>query len=168
MKTYETNPDTEDDDRLHVRVSEYTVADGGETLTAHGLGACVAVALYAPAGVGGLAHAMLPRKADGAGSADGKFVDTAIHAMLREIVETGAGYGTVEARIVGGADIFHLDGLASDVGRRNVEAARDELEALGVPIVGEAVGGGRGRRVELDTASGELVVHTVDSDANRL
>lgn len=168
MKTYGTLPDTEEDDWLLVRVSEYGVADGGETLIAHGLGACVAVALYAPAGVGGLAHAMLPRKADGAGTADGKFVDTAIHAMLREIIETGAGYGTVEARIVGGADIFHLDGLASDVGRRNVEAARDELETLGVPIVGEDVGGGRGRRVEFDTASGDLEVHTVDSDATQL
>lgn len=168
MKTYETHPDTEEDDRLHVRVSEYAVAGDGETLVAHGLGACVAVALYAPAGVGGLAHAMLPRKADGAGTADGKFVDTAIQAMLREIIETGAGYGTVEARIVGGADIFHLEGLAADVGRRNVEAARDELETLGVPIVGEDVGGGRGRRVEFDTASGELVVYTVESDTSRL
>jgi chemotaxis protein CheD len=168
MKTYKTLPDTETGDNLLIRVSEYGVVDSGETLVAYGLGACVAIALYAPTGVGGLAHAMLPRKADGAGSADGKFVDSAIHAMLREIIETGAGYGTIEARIAGGADIFHLDGLASDAGKRNVEAARDELEALGVPIVGEDVGGGRGRRVEFDTASGDLVVHTVDSDAIRL
>lgn len=39
---------------------------------------------------------------------------------------------------------------------------------LGAPIVGEDGGGGRGRRVEFDTASGELEVHTVESDATQL
>lgn len=168
MKTYETLPDSEESDRLLVRVSEYSVADSGETLIAYGLGASVAIALYAPTGVGGLAHAMLPRKEDGVGSADGKFVDTAIHAMLREIIGAGAGYGTIDARIAGGANIFQLDGLASDAGQRNAEAARDELQALDVAVVGEDTGGQRGRRVEFDTASGDLVVHTIDSDATRL
>ncbi|MFC6961878.1 chemotaxis protein CheD [Halocatena marina] len=168
MKTYKKLPDSEESDRQLVRVSEYGVADSSETLIAYGLGASVAIALYAPTGVGGLAHAMLPRKDDGVGSADGKFVDTAIHAMLREMIGAGAGYGTVEAQIAGGADIFQLDGLATDAGRRNIEAARNELAALDVPIVAEDIGGGRGRRVEFDTASGDLVVHTIDSDAIRL
>lgn len=168
MKTYDTLPDTEKRDRRFVRVSEHRVTDGGETLIAYGLGASVAVALYDPSGVGGLAHAMLARKADGVGSADGKFVDTAIHAMLRGMVEKGAGYATIEAQIVGGADIFQLEGLAPNVGRRNVEAAREECNALDVPVVGEDIGGSRGRRVEFDTASGDLVVHTIDSDPTRL
>lgn len=168
MKTYDTIPGSTERDRLLVGVSEYSVVNGGETLVAYGLGACVAVALYDPAGVGGLAHAMLPRRTDGAGAADGKYVDAAIHAMLREMIEAGAGYGTVDARIVGGADIFQLEGLSAGAGGRNVAAAREELDGLDVPVVAEEVGGGRGRRVEFDTASGELLVRTVDCDARQL
>lgn len=170
MKIHESRPDPDSTERnrLLVRVSEYSVTDSGQTLFAYGVGASVAIALYAPSGVGGLAHAMLPRKADGVGSADGKFVDTAIHSMLREIIGAGASYGTIEAQIAGGADIFQLEGLASDAGRRNVDAARDELKALDVPVVGEDVGGGRGRRVEFDTASGDLLVYTIDNDGIRL
>ncbi len=44
-----------------VRVAEYRAARAGDVLVTLGLGSCVAVALHdAQAGVGGLAHVMLP------------------------------------------------------------------------------------------------------------
>lgn len=166
MKVYETQTDSESRDQLLVRASEYAVADNDETLIAYGLGASVACALWAPPGIGGLAHAMLPRQDDGAGTVDGKFLDTAIHAMLREMVGRGAGYGTIEARIAGGATLFELAGLDSEAGKRNIEAARDECAALDVPVIDEDVGGTNGRRVEFDTASGDFVVHTTDGESS--
>lgn len=164
MKVYETQPQSENREQLFVRTSEYTVADNGETLIAYGLGASMAVALWAPPGIGGLAHAMLPRKDDGAGTTDGKFLDTAIHAMLREMGGRGADYGSIEAKIAGGATIFQLAGLDSEAGTRNIEAARDECSSLDIPVVSEDVGGTSGRRIEFDTASGDFVVHTTDME----
>lgn len=165
MRTYGTgNEAAVDRDRVTVDVSTYVVGSG-ETLVAYGLGACVGVALYdADAGVGGLAHAMLPERRGAADGPDGKFVDTAVDAMLREMVSAGASYGGVEARVAGGATIFELEDIAADAGQRNVAAARAKLESLGVPVVGEAVGGDHGRSLEFDTGTGRIAVSTAHSE----
>jgi chemotaxis protein CheD len=158
-----------DRERVLVDVSEYVVASEGETLVAYGLGASVAIALWDPTvSVGALTHTLLPRQPDEERGTDGKYVDSAVPAALREMIEAGAGYGDVEARIAGGADIFELEDLARGVGARNAAVAREEVERLDVPVVGEAVGGERGRTVVFDTGSGEATVETADGDPEPL
>jgi chemotaxis protein CheD len=169
VKTYGTDLDEPDPDRVVIGVSEYVVAEDGETLVAYGLGACVAIALYDPENdVAGLAHTMLPSKEAGSDGADGKFVDSATHAMLREMIEAGAGYGTVEARLIGGADIFELEDLDREVGSRNAAVAREELADLDVPIVDEAVGDDYGRTAIFDTSTGTVRVETAHSEPELL
>lgn len=170
MKTFGSKPGYERDrqrDRLLVGVSDYVVAADGETLVAYGLGACVAVALYDPeSSVGALCHSMLPQEPTG-GGATGKYVDAAIEAMLQEMVSVGAGYGSVHARIVGGADVFafaELADRAGEAGARNVQAARATLDRLGVEVVGDAVGGDHGRTAEFNTETGEVRVVTATKE----
>nr|WP_305794403.1 hypothetical protein [Halomarina rubra] len=110
---------------------------------------------------------MLPRQ-PASGGAPGKYVDAAVESLLREMVGTGAGFGDVEATIVGGATIFELQNLAAGAGARNVEAARDQLDSLEVPVVAEAVGGDVGRTVELDVATGRVTVSTADGETEAL
>ena len=45
-----------------------------------------------------------------------------------------------------------------NIGERNIFAARASLREAGIPVVGEQVGGGFGRSVELDLADGRLRV----------
>jgi chemotaxis protein CheD len=161
MKTYESNPDEPDRDRRFVGVSEYEVVSDGETLVAYGLGACVGLAVYDPEnGVGGLAHAMLPRQSAGDGTSEGKYVNTAVETMLKEAVSAGASYAALEGYIVGGSDLLDLKELPREVSDDNVATAREEFADLDVPVEGEDVGGSRGRTVEFDTETGELQVVT--------
>ena len=160
MKTYRSEPDDPDRDRLFVGVAEYEVAGDGETLVAYGLGACVGVLLYDPTGIGGLAHAMLPRRTGDDSTSEAKFVETAVEALLRDTVAAGAAIDRLEGYVCGGAEVFDLHELPSDVIERNVAVAREELDRLGVPVAGTAVGGERGRTVELDTATGEIRILT--------
>jgi chemotaxis protein CheD len=163
MKTFDfgSEPGEETRERRLVGVSNYEVGSAGETLVAYGLGACVAIGLLDPeAGVGALAHTLLPRQDRGLDASSGKYVDAAIQAMLREMVEAGAGYSSIEARLVGGADIFELEALGRGIGRQNVAVAREELARLDVPVTAEATGGDYGRTVEFDTASGRLEITT--------
>ena len=160
MKTYRSQPDDMDRSRLFVGVGEYDVAADGETLVAYGLGACVGIALYDPIGIGGLARARLPHRTDDAGTNEAKFVETAVEAMLRDVVAAGAAYGRLEGYVVGGAEVFDLAELPSDTIERNVAVARKELQRLGVPVAGTAVGGDRGRTVEFDVGTGKLQVIT--------
>lgn len=162
MKTFDRDRETPNRERRFVSVSEYHVATAGETLVAYGLGACVAVALYdEEAGIGGLAHTLLPNRTDGLDAASGKYVDAAIHTMLTEMVDAGADYSTVEARLVGGADIFEFEELGKGVGEKNAAVAREELAKLDVPVVAEATGGDFGRTVEFDTETGDVEITTV-------
>ncbi|PSQ11444.1 chemotaxis protein CheD [Halobacteriales archaeon QS_5_70_15] len=125
MKTYRSDSGNPDRNRLFVGVAEYDVATDGETLIAYGLGACVGVLLYDPARVGGLAHAMLPRQTDDVSTSEAKFVESAVEALLRDVVAAGATIGRLEGYIAGGAEVFDLHELPSDVIERNVAVARE-------------------------------------------
>lgn len=163
MKTFGGEPANQTHDRLSVGVSEFRVVSEGQTLVAYGLGACVAIGMYDPsAGVAGLAHTLLPRADEGLDGSEAKFVDSAIQATLREMIDAGAGYGDVHAWIVGGAQIFDLADLdlPADVGKRGAEVASGVLAELNVPVVDTAVGGTEGRTVELDAETGEITVVT--------
>lgn len=166
MKTYGTEPGAPTP--VQVGISELVVSDGDDTLKSYGLGSCLAIALYDPdTAIGGLAHVMLP-DGDAAENSDrkpGKYADTAIRALLRRMVEQGASYTTVEAKIAGGSDMFEFESFGEGVGQRNVTAAKEELEKLGVPILAEDVGGEYGRTVEFELESGTLVVRTADDRA---
>ncbi|EMA42945.1 chemotaxis protein CheD [Halobiforma nitratireducens] len=165
MKTYGTEPGAPTP--VQVGISELAISDGDETLKSYGLGSCLAIALYDPdSGIGGLAHAMLPDgdTAENSERKPGKYADTAIRALLRRMVEKGASYTSVEAKIAGGSDMFEFESFGDGVGQRNVVAAREELDKLGVPLVAEDVGGDRGRTVEFTPGSGTLMVKTTEAD----
>ena len=167
MKTYGSEPGAPEADRLRVGISEFIVVEDGETLKSYGLGSCLAIALYdEDAGIGGLAHVMLPDGDANERGEDtpGKFADTAIRAMLRRMVERGATYTDVEAKIAGGSDMFEFESFGDGVGDRNVTAAHEELDKLGVPVVAEETGGRFGRTVEFDTDDWTLTIRTADGN----
>jgi chemotaxis protein CheD len=156
-----TDADEPARDQVLVTVADYELSTDGQTLVAYGLGACVAVALYDPsADIGALAHAMLPERAPGGGGATGTFADEVTETMTRELISEGASYGDLRAALVGGATIFELPGIDTEVGGRTAETARERLTELGVPVVAEAVGGSVGRTVSFDVATGTLTVET--------
>lgn len=160
MRTF-TDADEPARDQVLVAVADYELTTTGQTLVAHGLGACVAVVLYDPgAGIGALAHAMLPERPPDTGGATGTFVDEVTETMTRELISEGASYGDLRAGLVGGATIFELPGIDTEVGGRTVDAARDRLSELGIPVVAEAVGGTVGRTASFDTATGVVTVNT--------
>nr|WP_282594531.1 chemotaxis protein CheD [Halomarina salina] len=110
---------------------------------------------------------MLPNQPADSGN-PGKYVDAAVEALLRDMIAAGSGLGDIEAYVVGGATIFELRDLATGAGERNVEAARDQLDSLDVPVVAEAVGGDVGRTVELDLTTGRVTVSTADGETEEL
>jgi len=144
-------------ERIDVGVAEYRVTGGGETLATRGLGSCVAVALYdESAGVGGLSHFMLPRRAESNATVPTKFVDTGLELMVEEMRQEGATVAATVARVTGGAHL--LDIGEENVGGRNVETTHEVLAEYGIPVVGEDTTADHSRSVEIDTATGEVRV----------
>lgn len=149
-----------------VRLGEHRVggAQPGEWVI-FGLGSCIGLILCDPERrISAIAHIVLPAAPQGdAGGEPGKYVDTAIPFLMDELVALGARRQAVYAQMSGGARMLQLSAIA-DIGARNVEATRELLNALEIPLVAEIVGGTRGRTLWWDRAKGEAVVRQVGSD----
>jgi len=158
---------------IEVKMGDIAVAEDANNLTASGIGSCVAITLYAPKlKIGALAHAMLPASRSSCGVRDAsntihntryeigdlRYVDTAIDEMLKRMLTCGAKKQDLEAKIIGGANMFSI--LDSDVGKQNVLSAKEKLKKEGIKIVGECTGGSIGRSVEFCVVPGIVTVKT--------
>jgi chemotaxis protein CheD len=147
--------------RVSVAPGEVRIAQPGFVLVASGIGSCIVIALYDPdLRLAGLAHPLLPQPHQLMPDAPpGRFVPTAARRLRALMVRQGASPRRLVAWIAGGANLFpDLGHAIGDVGERNIAAARTVLGAAGIPILGEAVGGERGRTMTLDAANGEVTV----------
>jgi chemotaxis protein CheD len=150
---------------LRIGIGEYRVAKAPAVLIAYGLGSCLGVVLHdRQRTLGGMAHTLLPESRPGTPQNQrAKFGDAAIRLMVDELVSQGAARESLAARLVGGANMFEpLYAPPEDsIGARNVRMARATLQALGIPLLAEDVGGNHGRTVEFDLATGRVLVRSV-------
>jgi chemotaxis protein CheD len=154
--------------REAVTIGQAKVAGPDTVLYALGLGSCVAIVLYDSAlRLGGMAHALLPRPANGRRpAAPARYASLAVEVLIADLEAAGASRRSLRARLVGGASMFDA-ALGSDnrqLGLRNVQAARSSLAAAGIPVDREDVGGGHGRSVFLHVAEGRVVVSSLAHD----
>jgi chemotaxis protein CheD len=137
---------------IAVRMGEIAVsATPGDLLLSVGLGSCIGLALVDQRRcVAGLAHIMLP-EAIGPGGPPGKFADLAVPELITRTVALGTSRGTLKAVLVGGAQMFSLNGggNALDIGVRNEAAVRGLLAAERIPVVAAATRGSRGRTIRV-------------------
>lgn len=157
---------------IKVGMADLKVGKSPDSIISYGLGSCVGIALYDPqAKVGGLAHIMLPDSTQArATDNSAKFADTAIPALLDQVVRLGGNPSKITAKMAGGSQMF-IFAQATDVmriGDRNVDAVRQVLKSLSLRIVAEDVGGNYGRTVELLLDSGVFLIKTVNKGENRL
>jgi chemotaxis protein CheD len=150
---------------LVVRVADLRVGVADDVLITQGLGSCVAILLHDPeARIGGMAHVLLPSPALSRRDANpAKFPQSAVPRLLELMVADGAQPARISARLAGGASMFATLAPPGTIqmGERNLVAARKVLSNLGIPLVGEAVGGDFGRTVRLRVKDGSVEVITV-------
>jgi chemotaxis protein CheD len=143
-----------------VRMGELaTAAQAATALVSIGLGSCIGLALLDRGrAIAGLAHVMLPATPGGDdGGTPGKFADTAVPALLQEVLALGARRPRLEAVIVGGAKMFSL-GSTLDIGARNEAAAREALRAARIPVLAADTSGSTGRTMRVHAAAGVVTV----------
>lgn len=147
-----------------VKMAEISVIEDSKLLKTT-LGSCVGVILHDPQHRrSGLAHIMLPEQVRQDPSI-GKYADTAIPALVEELVRRGSRKEHLRAYIAGGANMFQhaTDRKIATVGEKNIAAVRRLLEAAGVPIEFEDTGGERGRTLEFNNRTAEIKVRNIDT-----
>lgn len=142
-----------------VRMGELAVSASAEDVLASlGLGSCIGLALIDRGrGVAGLAHIMLPESKAVGPDKPGKFADTGVPTLLRELATVGALRPRVEAVMVGGAQMLGA-GSRLDIGARNASAVRAALAQAGVRVFAHATGGTRGRTIRVRVGEGVVTV----------
>jgi chemotaxis protein CheD len=129
------------------------------------LGSCVGVAIYHPRlHAGALAHVVLPRSHDHQSGSPGKFADTAIPELIRQLEQIGVSRSGLLAKITGGACLFGTSGPLQ-IGLNNVEAVLHAVNSVGIRIVAQDVGGSKGRKITFQPDTGEIKVEIVGQKA---
>jgi chemotaxis protein CheD len=126
------------------------------------LGSCVAViGLDASHKAAGILHVALPHSAINKNRAverPGMFVDTGIPCFLEEMKRFGHDDDNrLIVKLAGGASIMDSNSTFN-IGKRNVLAIRKYLWQHGLGAIREDIGGVISRSVDIDLASGEVLV----------
>jgi chemotaxis protein CheD len=144
---------------IMVRMGELAVSKtAGDVLVTIGLGSCIGLALVdRRRSLAGLAHVMLPSAPDASGASPAKFADHAVPALIDRLRKLGAVPSQLEAVLVGGAQMFALNGGSGlDIGGRNERAARDALAKVGIPVRATETGGSNGRTIRVHVQTGAV------------
>lgn len=151
---------------IKVGMADLNVCTSPDGLTTLGLGSCVGIALRDPVlKIGGLAHVMLPDSTAIRGGASNipKFADTGIVELVRRMEAMGAKRSRMTAKLAGGATMFATQSKSDlvKIGERNVQASKQKLAELGIPVLAEDTGKNYGRTVIFYPETGDYVIRAV-------
>lgn len=149
-----------------VAMGEMAVVQGAYVLRTL-LGSCIGLALYdSRRRIGGLAHIVLPNS-NGQGTPPGKYADTAIPELMRQIEQLGGNLRNISARFAGGSNMFATSGPGS-IGEQNQAVVDQLLKEAGIPVLGRHCGGQQGRRMALNVETGVVTIEIVGSPSVEL
>jgi len=143
---------------------EVAACRGDGILRAGAIGSCVVVTAYDPdAGVGGMAHVLLPGASrDPDPSVRTKYAEDAIQELMRKISALGAREERLRVCLVGGGNVL---GPGHDSpGPEIVISLTKILGRMCIEPVATEVGGAQRRSCSLDVASGQVTYTVGDSE----
>ena len=141
----------------------------GLILVAPGLGSCIGLAVYdKKSRIAGMAHIVLPDSSINYGKdidineEFGKYVDTAVPAILERMLSLGSKKDDLIIKIAGGANIYNFkeDSSLFNIGERNVQAAEKAVKDLNLSITKADTGGNKGRILKLNVMNGIVYLKT--------
>jgi len=144
-------------------MGEFLVRAAPARLAIYGLGSCLAIFIYEKERrIAALAHVLLPSPLpDAPRGPAGKYADTAIAAILEQILQMGGRRTGLIAKVAGGAHMFGSGANAAEretLGERNLRAALQGLKREGLELAGMDIGGSYGRTIVADAATGKILI----------
>ena len=152
-------------EQLDILMGEYKLGQDQTVLKTIGVGSCIVVILYDAAKKnGGMAHAMLSATKANAAQIEKhphRYIEIVIDDLLKEMEQLGSKKEDIESWIIGGAKMFALyNNPEKSIGTTNINAAKEKMAAVGIPIKNEDTGGTLGRSVSFNIATGLCEVTT--------
>jgi chemotaxis protein CheD len=146
---------------VNVGISDLNIARAPDILVTYALGSCVGICLIDRIGhkVGGLAHIMLPSSTESANTGNPRrFADTGVRELVQLLMRNGVMPSQLHAKIAGGAQMFATNSATFNIGERNVEAVKNILHELRIPIIAQDTGLNYGRTVFFNPSTGIMQI----------
>lgn len=146
---------------VRVGIAQMNICMPPDKICTAGLGSCIGIILYdTETKVAGLVHIMLPDSTKIKQNQNLiKFADTGIDALIALLEQQKVPRKNLKAKIAGGACMFAFTSKdIGSIGQQNIDAVRNKLKDLEIPIVAEDVGGNVGRTITFDPVSYELEI----------
>lgn len=131
------------------------------------LGSCISACIRdRVTGIGGMNHFMLPASAGDDGwraaglSASTRYGNFAMEHLINEILKNGGSRQNLEVKLFGGGRIL---ANMTDVGKRNIDFARDYIQTEGLHVTSEDVGDVFPRMVVYFPATGKARIKRLRS-----
>jgi chemotaxis protein CheD len=144
---------------IFLQPGEYYVGDADCRIRTL-LGSCVSITLWQrERRVGAMSHFLLAdRGSTRSNELDGRYAEEATVLMLQGLARANVLPHECQAKIFGGGDMFPKQRRndASNVGRRNGEAARQMMRAHQIPVVAASLYGVGHRNIIFDIKSGHV------------
>lgn len=157
---------------IKVGIADAAIATSPDRLITIGLGSCIGIAFYDNmTKIGALLHIMLPDSTQFAKVTNPlKFADIGIPKVVDDLRKKGANVNRLTAKIAGGASMFNFSdkSMIMDIGNRNSKAVKSTLSKMNIRLIGEDVGGSKGRTMILNTLNGVVEIRTVGLGAKEL
>ena len=147
---------------IEVDMADLQISSAPNILRSSGIGSCLVITIYdIEKNIGGLAHVMLPDSIEVSHTNPYRFVDRAIEIILEKMEKLGCERENLEAKVIGGADMFKVLSTGPEgIGGQNVAAAKDKLTEEDIKVAASDTGGNSGRSVEFDLQTGLVTVKT--------
>src|SRR5919106_3457537 len=127
------------------------------------LGACVSACIRDPyQGISGMNHFMLPESCDALDdplSQSARYGTFAMEVLINEILRHGGRHERLEVKLFGGGNMFGH--TMADIGRTNVEFAKDYILREGLQLVGQDVGDAYPRKILYFTDTGRVLLKKI-------
>lgn len=125
-----------------------------------GIGSCLAVFMFdLKKGRYMIAHTVLPKYEEShrefSSNMPARYTDIAIKIMVNRLVDEGSNLKDIQVKMVGGSQIYndHLQ-----IGKNNILAAYESIKEMNLSLVGEDVGGEKGRSAFSFNKDGTITV----------
>jgi len=161
-----------DKKEVRVGIADSAIVASPDKLITMGLGSCIGIALYdKEKKIAGLVHIMLPDSKQFKNIVNPlKYADLGVETLFNEMLTYGCKKENIIAKIAGGASMFNFSDkkVISDIGKRNGEATINAIKKLSIPIIGEDIGGNKGRTMIVESEDGLVMVRSIGSALKNL
>lgn len=142
---------------LIIGIADMKITKASGSLITYALGSCIGICIYDPnLKLAGMAHIILPEAPTENVIKPLKYADTGLITLVRKMESMGGNRRAFVAKIAGGAKMFDIPGGGNigNIGKRNIEAVKINLRALGIKLACEEVGSNIARTLSMNADTG--------------